>query len=107
MSEPDPPLPDQALPARLAGGARFVPRAGVHAEQVGPEMVLLAIEQDSYFSLNTVGARIFALLGAGADVRTVIATLVQEFDAPAAQIEADAHSLLAELLDQDLIEAAP
>ena len=57
--------------------------------------VLLDIKQGLCFSMNPVGARIWAMLKAGRTVDQVAHALELEFHAPRAQIETD----LAEFLD--------
>jgi hypothetical protein len=79
----------------------------VVSQQLDGEAVLLDLERETYFSLNRVGARIWALIGEGLALGAVIERLVDEFDAAEEVIAADAMALAGELLAAGLIEAAP
>jgi hypothetical protein len=76
----------------------------VVSQQLDGEAVLLDLERETYFSLNRVGARIWALIGAGLPLSAVIEKLVEEFDASPEVIEADALALAEELLAAGLVE---
>jgi transglutaminase-like putative cysteine protease len=65
----------------------------------GDRTVLLDLRRERYYSLNEVGTRVWALLGDGVDVPTIIARLGEEFDAPIEQIADDVDLLLRRLAD--------
>lgn len=76
----------------------------VVSQQIDGEAVLLDLERETYFSLNRVGTRIWALIGEGLPLAEVIEQLVEEFDASRDVIEADAMVLAGELLAAGLVE---
>jgi hypothetical protein len=89
---------------------RWAINPAVVFKELDGEMVLLHLDSGVYFGLDPVGTRIWSLLGAGADVRSVCAGMLEEFDVAAAVIEADVLRLIGELRAQNLIvpaEASP
>jgi hypothetical protein len=82
---------------------RVRPAADVLFRQLGGEAVLLNLATGSYFGLNEVGARIWALLGAGETLRASLATLSAEYDASAEQLRADLLALVDELVANGLL----
>lgn len=81
----------------LAG--RFAQAPHVLATAAGSERVLLDLKGERYYTLNEVGSRLWALLGPGATVPEMVATIGREYDgAGAEQVERDVRALLAELL---------
>ena len=67
--------------------------------------VLLHLHTKRYFSLNESGTRIWELLQRESGVDEIVSALVGEFDVPAAEARAAVEGLIAELLDERLIEA--
>jgi len=65
--------------------------------------VLLDIKQGLCFSMNPVGARIWAMLKAGRTVDQIASGLALEFDVPLAQIEADLTEFLDNLKIRNLV----
>lgn len=68
--------------------------------------VLLHLHSKRYFSLNDSGTRIWELLRREAGVEEIVATLVDEFEVDAGEARAAVQALIAELLDERLIERA-
>lgn len=81
--------------------------AQVVSQELADEAVLLHLEQERYYSLNEVGARIWALIGDGRSLASVVEHIAAEFDAEEATIAADALALAEELLAAGLIELGP
>lgn len=81
--------------------------AQVVSQELAGEAVLLHLGQERYYSLNEVGARIWALIGDGHSVAAIVERLTAEFDAEDATIAADALALAEELLAAGLIELGP
>jgi hypothetical protein len=79
----------------------------VVSQQLDGEAVLLDLERETYFSLNRVGARIWALIGEGLTFSAIVDRLADEFDASRAVIAADAMALAEELLAAGLVEPLP
>ena len=72
-------------------------------QEVSGEMVLLDLASESYFGLDAVGARIWALLESGASVGETLDTLLQEYEVERATLEADLAELLEKLAGAGLI----
>lgn len=78
--------------------------AQVVSQELAGEAVLLHLGQERYYSLNEVGARIWALIGDGHSVAAIVEQLAAEFDAEEATIAADTLALAEALLAAGLIE---
>jgi hypothetical protein len=72
----------------------------VLSQEVAGETVLLDLSSESYFGLDEVGTRVWAMLKEGAETSAIVETLLGDYEVGRTQLEAD----LAELLDQ--LEAA-
>lgn len=71
----------------------------------GDELVLLSFKTDTYYGLNPVGARMWELLGEGASVETLCATLMAEYNVPEEVLRRDVVAVMADLDVQSLIVA--
>ena len=72
-------------------------------QEVGGETVLLDLESERYFGLDTVGTRIWALLGEGASIGAVVETLLQEYEVERATLELDVEELIDKLSEAGLV----
>lgn len=79
----------------------------VAAQMLDGEAVLLDLARETYYSLNTVGARVWTLLERGTTVAELTVALNAEFDAPAETIADDVATLTAALLDAGLVSVTP
>lgn len=70
------------------------------------ETVILQLQSGTYYQLDGVGARIWALILTPTTVRTVLDTLLAEYDVPAEQCEADLIALLESLVSARLVDVA-
>jgi len=77
----------------------------VMARQVGDETVILDLASGTYFGLDPVGARIWALLGEGKTLAQVCDVMLEEFEVTRADIERDVLELAGRLQEQQLISA--
>lgn len=68
--------------------------------------VLLHLHSKRYFSLNDSGTRIWELLQRETGVDEIVEALVQEFDVEADAARTAVEALIAELLEERLIESA-
>jgi hypothetical protein len=75
-------------------------------EQIGEEIVLLSLQRETFFSLNSSGIELWAAIKEGADRAALAARLVARFGLEAGQAEHDANAFVDELLQLNLIEAA-
>ncbi|WP_165775190.1 PqqD family protein [Mameliella alba] len=78
-----------------------------HSEVVstatGDELVLLSFKTDTYYGLNPVGARMWELLGQGASVDTLCATLIGEYSVSEEVLRNDIRAVMNDLDAQSLI----
>ncbi len=79
-------------------------RPDVVFRQLDDEAVLLDLKSGTYFGLNTVGTRIWQLLGERTALGIVLDALVDEYDTRRDELERDLLSLGGELCDRGLTE---
>jgi hypothetical protein len=77
-------------------------RERVLVQQADADAVLLDVDTGSYFSLNDVGGRVWALCD-GRTVAEIVDVICSEFDAPVETIRADVLELLGALHDEKLV----
>lgn len=68
------------------------------------EVVILGLKDGMYFELNEVGARIWQLIQEPRTVRSVITALLEEYDVPREQCEADVLSMAGQMIRRGLAE---
>ena len=71
--------------------------------EVDGELVMLDPRQSIYFSLDSIGRRIWDLLEQPQQIDALCRILGEEFDAPAVTCRADVLAFLAQLADADLV----
>jgi hypothetical protein len=79
------------------------PSADVVARQLGDSAVLIRLTTNRIYELNPTGARIWELVGSGADVGSILATLTEEFDGSPDTIRSEAEDLVRDLLAEGLL----
>jgi hypothetical protein len=72
--------------------------------QIEEESVLLNLENERYFGLDSVGTRMWAVLTASDSVQVAFETLLAEYDVAAEQLRENLQTLLGELQTNGLIE---
>lgn len=80
------------------------PNDDVLFQEVGGEAVLLNLGSESYFGLNEVGTRIWALLGEGNSLQDVFDILCAEYDVTPEQLQSDLLSLVDEMAKAGLVQ---
>jgi hypothetical protein len=80
-----------------------IPCPAVLSQEANGQAVLLDLKGEHYFGLDDVGTRIWQLLKSGSDMPGLLQSLVDEFDAPRAQIEADVADLLERMAKAGLV----
>jgi hypothetical protein len=80
--------------------------AQVMARTVGDETVILDLASGTYFGLDPIGARVWALLGEGRALAEICATMLEEYEVVREQLEADVLSLATELAERGLVVPA-
>src|SRR3954447_6079048 len=83
--------------------ARVRPNPDLLSSELEGEAVILDLSSGVYFGLNSVGARVWELLQAGHDLRSVRAALLEEFDVPASRCEADLLGLVRRMAADGLV----
>jgi hypothetical protein len=78
----------------------------VMARTVGDETVILDLASGTYFGLDPVGARIWALMGEGQTLAEICATMLEEYEVEREQLEVDVLRLAAELAERGLVAPA-
>jgi hypothetical protein len=75
----------------------------VMARKVGDETVLLHLGSCTYFSLDTVGTRIWQLIGEGKSPVEICEVMLDEYEVSREDLECDTMKLVQELVAQDLV----
>lgn len=70
---------------------------------VGDELLMMSIEKGSYFSLNSVAARIWELLEQPCTLDELVDSLMQEYDVPAATCREETVRFLAALRERGML----
>ena len=78
-------------------------RDDVLANEAGDTVILLTPASGEYFTLNEVGGRIWELADGSRSVAEIAGVLVDEYDAPLEEIQADAMDVLGELAEAQLV----
>ena len=81
---------------------RIVP--DVLSQEVSGETVFLNLSSECYYSLDTVGTRIWHLLQEFGDLQSVNEVMLEEYDVEEEQMEKDLAELLAELVNVGILE---
>jgi hypothetical protein len=76
----------------------------VMARTVGEETVILDLASGTYFGLDSVGARIWQLMGEGRTLAEVCDRMLDEYDVEREALERDLFDLLEALAGQNLVE---
>jgi hypothetical protein len=78
-------------------------RGNVYADLAG-ELAILDSKSGIYYGLDSVGARIWSLLGEGKNVTEIRDVLLDEYDVERAQLQSDICHLFEDLFAKGLIE---
>jgi len=79
----------------------------VRFRALGDEGIVVRQQAGEVIVLNAAGARVIELVAGGASGAAIVDQLEQEYDADRATLERDVAAHLAELVEADVIEAAP
>lgn len=71
---------------------------------VGEELVLLNLDEENYYGLNAVGARLMQLAETGATLEGIVERMLTEFEVGREQLELDVRTVAAELIAAGLLE---
>jgi len=70
------------------------------------DAAVVLVENGCYYSLDRVGADVWRLIAAGADMDAIVAVMARRYNAPAGEVHAAIEMLLTELEEEGLITAA-
>jgi hypothetical protein len=90
-----------------ASRREFRPSPHVVARTVGESAVLVHLQTNRIYELNTTGSRIWELIEAGASESAVVRLLSADFAVSAEVAEREFKALRADLEREGLIESAP
>jgi Coenzyme PQQ synthesis protein D (PqqD) len=82
---------------------RFTIRQSVLSRLVGDETVILELESGSYFGLDPIGARVWALIGTGTTLGDLCEVMIADYEVDRAQLERDLEALVTDLAHNRLI----
>lgn len=74
--------------------------------RVGDEAVLLNIKKETYFGLDPVGARMWAVLNESASIQAALEALLTEYDVGEPQLRKDLEAFVEKLIEQGLVETS-
>lgn len=80
-------------------------RGNIYADLSG-ELAILDAKSGIYYGLDSVGARIWSLLGEAKNVSEIRDVLLDEYDVDGRQLESDIAHLFEELFTKGLVEIA-
>lgn len=78
--------------------------AGLVAADLDKQKVMMSIESGKYYGLDSVGSRIWELIGKQHTVRELVLELVKEYDVEEVTCRRDVLVFLNKLYDQGLID---
>ena len=84
---------------------KFLIPPNVIAREVGEETVILDLASGTYFGLDSVGARVWQLVGEGRSLGDICDVLLQEYEVDRATLVADVVRLAADLSARGLVSA--
>jgi len=79
---------------------------GVMVRQLSGESVLLNLNSESYFGLDDVGTRMWAVLTESASIEAAYELLLSEFEVEPAQLATDLRNFILELTKLGLVDVA-
>ncbi|MET4700011.1 hypothetical protein ABIE65_003048 [Constrictibacter sp. MBR-5] len=82
-------------------------RQHVLSAVVNNELVMMSVETGQYFNLNAVGAHIWRLMEAPQSLDSIVAALMDAYDAPEAAIREEALDFLVRLEGEKMVASAP
>lgn len=71
-------------------------------QEVSGETVLLNLESEEYFGLDSVGTRAWQLINEGQSLGEVLASMLDEYDVEESRLLNDLRALLSEVVERGL-----
>jgi hypothetical protein len=85
----------------------FTPSDEAVDSSVGDEVVILHLGNNTYYGLDPLGTRIWAMLKEAHQPRAIRDALLAEYNVSAQVLEADMRKFLSDLLAHDILVATP
>ncbi|HVL68891.1 MAG TPA: PqqD family protein [Vicinamibacterales bacterium] len=85
---------------------RFGIPSDVVGAEVDGEMVLLNARTGVYYSLDSVGARFWVLVGEGRTLGGIMSALLTEYDVESAVLRSDLEALISDLQENALLRVS-
>jgi Coenzyme PQQ synthesis protein D (PqqD) len=89
----------------LPYSSRLVVPDDVLLRELDGEAVLLNLSTSTYFGLDAVGTRFWAVLTSAPSVEAAYEILLDEYDVPPSVLHQDLDALLGQLMEHGLLEA--
>ncbi|MEM9255735.1 MAG: PqqD family protein [Pseudomonadota bacterium] len=80
----------------------FTVSVNVITQEVSGETVLLNLESEEYFGLDSVGTRAWQLINEGQSLGEVLASMLDEYDVEESRLLNDLRALLSEVVERGL-----
>ena len=75
----------------------------VLCKDLGDEAILLDLETETYFGLNSIGSRFWKLVTTAPTIRDAIAVMLEEYDVAPDELERDMVALIEDLVGRGLL----
>jgi len=75
----------------------------VLCKDLGDETVLLDLETETYFGLDSIGSRFWKLVTTAPSIRDAIAVMIEEYDVAPDELERDMSALIEDLVGRGLL----
>jgi hypothetical protein len=95
------------MPDTLTAESRIVASRDQVSTNLSGEVVILGLHDSTYYGLDPVGARIWALVQEPQTLNAVVDVLVAEYEVTRDQALTDLMALVASLIERGLVEIAP
>lgn len=82
---------------------RIRPHMNVIAQKLDDQLVLLHIQTNQFYELNSTAARLWQLLSDGLSFEQIKAQILCEYDVQPEQLEAELVAMLTELKKRELV----
>lgn len=92
---------------RVSFSDRLTAAPDVLFRLLSDEAVLVNLRTEQYLGLNPVGARMWNVLMAAASIEAAYEELLKEYEVEPAELRRDLGDLVDQLVDHQLVEAAP
>jgi hypothetical protein len=87
----------------MCAGSRVRLSPDALSQDLGSELFILDMRRKRYFSLDAVGARMWALLGEHGDVNRIVGQILEEYEVDWDTAQADVSDLVARLAGEGLL----